>query len=239
MYGLIGKMTAATGQRDALLAILLDGIAGMPGCLSYIVAKDPTDADAIWITEVWDSEGSHRASLSLPAVREAITRARPLIAGFDSSIPTEPVGGVGLVAPPVGIANRSMPPGALIPELAYDDVETAAAWLCATFGFRERLSIGNHRRQLTCQGESIVATAGGDAAVAGANHSVMMRVADVDAHYARAKAAGAKILGAPESYFYGERQYSAEDIGGHVWTFSQSVADVAPEEWGGQLIDPS
>lgn len=96
MYGLIGKMTAATGQRDALIAILLDGIAGMPGCLSYIVAKDPTDADAIWITEVWDSAESHRASLSLPAVREAITRARPLIVGFDSSIPTEPVGGHGL-----------------------------------------------------------------------------------------------------------------------------------------------
>ena len=98
MYGLIGKMKAATGQREALIAILLDGIAGMPGCLSYIVAKDPTDADAIWITEVWDSEESHGASLSLPAVEEAIGRARPLIAGFDSSIPTEAVGGHGLAS---------------------------------------------------------------------------------------------------------------------------------------------
>lgn len=64
MYGLIGKMTAAPNQRDALVAVLLEGVAGMPGCLSYVVATDPTDADAIWITEVWNSEASHRASLA-------------------------------------------------------------------------------------------------------------------------------------------------------------------------------
>ena len=98
MYGLIGKMRAATGQRDALVAILLEGIGAMPGCLSYIVAHDPADADAIWITEAWDSEESHKASLALPQVREAIARARPLIAGFDSHVVTEPVGGHGLGA---------------------------------------------------------------------------------------------------------------------------------------------
>lgn len=96
MYGLIGKMRAKPGKRDDLLAILLDGIDSMPGCLSYIVARDPTDGDAIWITEVWDSEASHKASLSLPRVRAAINQAMPMIAGFESSIPTEPVGGVGL-----------------------------------------------------------------------------------------------------------------------------------------------
>jgi quinol monooxygenase YgiN len=96
MFGLIGKMRATAGSRDALLAILLEGTTAMPGCLSYIVAKDPADADAIWITEVWDSSESHRASLALPQVRAAIARARPLIAGFDSSIETEPVGGAGL-----------------------------------------------------------------------------------------------------------------------------------------------
>jgi quinol monooxygenase YgiN len=96
MYGLIGKMTAVAGQRDALIAILLEGVAGMPGCLSYVVAKDPADANAIWITEVWDSQDSHKASLSLPSVKQAIARGRPLIAGFGESTVTEPVGGHGL-----------------------------------------------------------------------------------------------------------------------------------------------
>ncbi|OYX29511.1 MAG: antibiotic biosynthesis monooxygenase [Caulobacterales bacterium 32-69-10] len=96
MYGLIGKMTAVAGQRDALIAILLEGVSGMPGCLSYIVAKDPAAADAIWITEVWDSETSHKASLQLASVRAAITRARPLIAGMDPGVTTVPVGGHGL-----------------------------------------------------------------------------------------------------------------------------------------------
>jgi quinol monooxygenase YgiN len=82
MYGLISKMITVPGQRDALSAILLGGVSGMPGCLSYVVAKDRVDANAIWITEVWDSEQSHRAALSLPAVQGAIARGRPLIAGF-------------------------------------------------------------------------------------------------------------------------------------------------------------
>lgn len=96
MFGLIGKMRAVSGERDALIALLLEGIGGMPGCLSYVVAKDPADADAIWITEVWDRRESHRASLQLPAVRATIARARPLIAGFESGTETQPVGGIGL-----------------------------------------------------------------------------------------------------------------------------------------------
>lgn len=96
MYGLIGKMTASLGQRDALIAILLEGTDAMPGCLSYIVAKDVKDENAIWITEVWDRKESHAASLSLPAVKAAIAKARPLIAGFSDGVTLEPVGGVGL-----------------------------------------------------------------------------------------------------------------------------------------------
>lgn len=96
MYGLIGKMTAVHGQRDALVSILLDGVSGMPGCLSYVVATDPNDADAIWISEVWDSEASHKASLTMPSVRAAIAKGRPLIAGFGNSTVTTPVGGHGL-----------------------------------------------------------------------------------------------------------------------------------------------
>ena len=98
MFGLIGRMRATPGQRDALIAILLEGTGGMPGCKSYIVARDPTDADAIWITEVWDSRESHRASLQLPQVQAAIARARPLVAGFDNGHETVPIGGIGLPA---------------------------------------------------------------------------------------------------------------------------------------------
>ena len=96
MYGLIGKVIAAPGRRDELVAILLEGVAGMPGCLSYVVARDPADADAIWITEVWDAKASHGASLALPAVKDAITKGRPLIAGFGDRVVTTPVGGHGL-----------------------------------------------------------------------------------------------------------------------------------------------
>jgi quinol monooxygenase YgiN len=100
MYGLIGKMTTVAGKREEVLAALLEGINDMPGCLSYIVAKDTKDPNAIWITEVWDSEASHKASLSLPEVRAAIARARPIIAGFGESFTTAPVGGIGLKPQP-------------------------------------------------------------------------------------------------------------------------------------------
>ncbi len=96
MYGLIGKMIAVSGQRDALTAILLGGTSDMPGCLSYIVAGDPTDDDAIWITEAWLDQESHAASLELPAVKAAIARGMPFIAGFSERFETVPVGGVGL-----------------------------------------------------------------------------------------------------------------------------------------------
>lgn len=98
MYGLIGKIKAISGQRDALLNILLESADAMPGCLSYVVAKDPVDADAIWVTEVWDSQESHRNSLSLPSVQQAIARGRPLIAGFGERFETDPIGGHGLAA---------------------------------------------------------------------------------------------------------------------------------------------
>lgn len=96
MYGLIGKLIAAPAQRDALAAILLENAAAMPGCLSYVVANDAADANAIWVTEVWDSQESHAASLSLPAVKQAIARGKPLIAGFGERFVTQPVGGHGL-----------------------------------------------------------------------------------------------------------------------------------------------
>jgi quinol monooxygenase YgiN len=96
MHGLIGKMTATAGQREALIAILLESVATMPGCLSYVVAKDDADTNTIWITEVWDSKASHDTSLSLPSVKAAIAKGRPLIASVGDFVVTTPVGGYGL-----------------------------------------------------------------------------------------------------------------------------------------------
>jgi quinol monooxygenase YgiN len=90
-YGMIGKMTAVAGKRDELVAILGSGTGAMPGCLAYLVAEDAKDADAIWITEIWESKASHDASLQLPAVRDAIAKGRPLIAGFELSVETRPL----------------------------------------------------------------------------------------------------------------------------------------------------
>lgn len=91
MYGLIGKIRAKTGKREDLVAILLEGTERMPGCLSYVVAKDTESADDIWITEVWRTKEQHVASLSLPQVQDAISRGKPLIAGFQFRVETEPV----------------------------------------------------------------------------------------------------------------------------------------------------
>ena len=96
MYGLIGEMIAKPGQRDARARQLVGGAQSMPGCRSYIVAADPSDENAIWITEVWDTEADHNASLQLPEVQAAIREARPLIEGFGERFITTPLGGVGL-----------------------------------------------------------------------------------------------------------------------------------------------
>ena len=92
-------MTAVAGQRDVLASMLLGSTQGMPGCLSYVIATDPADADALWITEVWDSEANHKASLSLSAVQTSVKTAMPLIAKFNEHIRTQPVGGHGLKMP--------------------------------------------------------------------------------------------------------------------------------------------
>ena len=128
--------------------------------------------------------------------------------------------------------NRSMPPGVIIPELPYDDVKEAAAWLCQTFGFKERLRIGNHRCQLSFGENSVIAIERKEPGIS----SILMHVEDVDGHYERVKGSGARIIHPPADHPYGERQYTAEDIGGHRWTFSQTIADVDPATWGGELL---
>ena len=96
MHGMIVKFKAVPGKRDELIGILVGSVARMPGCLSYVVAQDPADADGIWITEVWKDQASHKASLELPQVKQAIAKARPLIGAFGERFETKPVGGHGL-----------------------------------------------------------------------------------------------------------------------------------------------
>ena len=123
-----------------------------------------------------------------------------------------------------------MPESTVIPVLAYDDVVEAVVWLCATFGFSERWRAGSHRAQLALGDGCVALTEAGSGA---AKANVMVRIEDVDAHYERALERGAEITAPPTDHVYGERQYNAVDLGGHHWTFSQSIADVAPEDWGG------
>jgi uncharacterized glyoxalase superfamily protein PhnB len=139
--------------------------------------------------------------------------------------------------------NRSIPSSPVVPVLIYPDVRAAVAWLTGAFGFAERLRIGeDHRSQMRAGGGDLII---GDVRherrpprPGEVTHQVMVRVADADAHCERARAHGAVIRMEPTDFEYGERQYAAEDLAGHHWTFTQTLRDVAPEEWGGTLTGP-
>jgi uncharacterized glyoxalase superfamily protein PhnB len=138
-------------------------------------------------------------------------------------------------------SNRSIPSATVIPVLIYPDVREAVAWLGATFGFVERVRIGDgHRSQLGVgDGAVIVADTRNERKPprqGEVTHSVIVRVEDVDAHCERARSSGARIVMEPMDFEYGERQYTAEDPAGHQWTFSQTLDDVHPESWGGRLV---
>jgi len=137
--------------------------------------------------------------------------------------------------------NRSIPASTVIPVLIYPDVREAVAWLGAAFGFAERVRIGeDHRAQLGFgDGAVIVGDVRHDRRPprpGEVTHSVTVRVENVDAHYERSRGHGARIIMEPTDFEYGERQYTAEDLAGHQWTFSETLADVAPEEWGGTSV---
>ena len=137
-------------------------------------------------------------------------------------------------------SNRSIPQAAVIPVLIYPDVREAVNWLGAAFGFIERVQIGeNHRSQLSFgEGAIIIADVRYDRLPPRSGevtHSVMVRVDDAASHCEHARSHGARILMEPTEFEYGERQYTAEDPAGHQWTFSETIADVHPEEWGGTL----
>jgi len=139
--------------------------------------------------------------------------------------------------------NRSIPSATVIPVLVYPDVREAVAWLGAAFGFVERLQIGeSHRSQLSVGDGAVIL---GDVRhdrrpprTGEVTHSVTVRVDDVNAHCARAREHGARILMEPTDFEYGERQYAAADLAGHVWTFSETLEDVDPASWGGTLRVP-
>jgi uncharacterized glyoxalase superfamily protein PhnB len=128
--------------------------------------------------------------------------------------------------------NRSMPASTVIPVLGYPDVGAAIDWLCSTFGFSLRLRIANHRAQLNVGDGAIVVTEQ-SGPVSKDSQSVMVRVENVDSHHDHTVQHGARVLDPPADYPFGERQYVVEDFAGHRWTFSQSVADVDPKDWGG------
>jgi uncharacterized glyoxalase superfamily protein PhnB len=131
-----------------------------------------------------------------------------------------------------------VPYASVIPEIAYPDVVQAAEWLHRAFGFRKRLQIGNHRFQMTYgNGALVVIELPAGAAPDSGTRSVLVLVDDVDAVYEKAMAAGAEGVDAPDDQPYGERQCSVRDFAGYRWTFSQSIADVDPADWGGTAID--
>ena len=130
-----------------------------------------------------------------------------------------------------------MPDACVIRELAYRDVGEAIRWLCDVFGFSLRLRIANHRAQITVGAGAVVLVAADPRERQlresfGRARGIMARVADVDRHHAQTRRAGADVVSPPSDHPYGERQYSCRDLGGYVWTFSQTIADVAPEAWG-------
>lgn len=132
------------------------------------------------------------------------------------------------------LTNRSIPSSTVIPELAYPNLTEAIDWLSANFGFTLRLRIADHRAQLSLGDGAIVIMQHPNAgAITPIAHSLLVRVPDVDQHYENAVSKGARIMRPPATYPYGERQYSVADHIGRTWTFSQSVADVDPRDWGG------
>ncbi len=137
--------------------------------------------------------------------------------------------------------NRSIPSATVIPVLIYPDVREAVAWLTDAFGFVERVQIGdNHRSQMNVGDDGAVILGDvrhdrGPPEPGLVTHQLKVRVEDVDAHFAHAKARGATILQEPTDFEYGEREYDAADPWGHQWQFTQTIADVHPETWGGEL----
>jgi uncharacterized glyoxalase superfamily protein PhnB len=140
------------------------------------------------------------------------------------------------------IENRSLPTATVIPVLVYPDVRAAVAWLTEAFGFEERVRIGDdHRSQMRVGEDGGVILAdvpGGQQAPQPGHvtHLLKVRVPDVDGAFERARSHGARVLQEPIEFEYGERECTLEDPAGHRWQLTQTIRDVAPEEWGGVTV---
>jgi uncharacterized glyoxalase superfamily protein PhnB len=214
----------------------------LQGIILYLVCNDLPEAIAtldekeVSCTEIEDTEFGLKTTIILPSGGK-IGLYQP-----SHQLAFAPDSREQLPQQSPALSNRSMPDSAVIPALAYPDARQAVAWLCQAFGFAERLRIGDHRAQLSYNGSSIVVTGrqpDQSDPVGRNDHSIMVRVADVDGHYRRVAQFGAQIVSPPADHPYGERQYTVKDPGGHYWTFSQTIADVDPETWGGQLVKES
>jgi uncharacterized glyoxalase superfamily protein PhnB len=130
--------------------------------------------------------------------------------------------------------NRSVPPCPVIPVLIYPDPSAAAEWLSKAFGFTVRLRIANHRIQMRAGAGCFTIAEGNEKP--DRSHIIQVRIEDAHGHCERARAAGATILTEPTDHVYGERQYNAQDFHGHRWDFTETIADVEPENWGGTSV---
>jgi uncharacterized glyoxalase superfamily protein PhnB len=172
-------------------------------------------------------------------LREVITPTPPLKSGRPPRRLSAAVPKLRVV-----LTNRSAPPATVTPVLVYPDVRAAVAWLESAFGFRERVRIGDaHRAQLAVGDDGAVVVADVRRehvapAVGAVTHVIKVRVPDVDAAYAQARDAGARVVMEPKSWEYGERSCELEDLAGHRWELTQTVRDVPPEEWGGVTVSP-
>jgi quinol monooxygenase YgiN/catechol 2,3-dioxygenase-like lactoylglutathione lyase family enzyme len=225
MFGLIRKMAAAEGRRDELVATLTESAGEMSGRLSYVVAKDSADASILWVTEVWDSAASHRASLRSPAVRAAIARTGPLIASMEVLASTEPVAGQAIAAPPA----HGHPPLDLI-NIVTDD-------FAASLAFYRRLGLPIHEGAAVANADgpfhaNVRVGSGAEIDLDSARFAQVWNTgwrgrtdlsgrvflnfrlpsrADVDARYAALRDAGYRGLQPPTDAFWGARFAAIED----------------------------
>jgi uncharacterized glyoxalase superfamily protein PhnB len=141
------------------------------------------------------------------------------------------------------LQNRSVPVDTVLPHIFYRDLEEAIAWLARTFGFAEHYRYGEPvagaqlRLGRAYVMVSTVRPGRATPALAGIQtQSLTVFVEDVEEHYARTRAAGAKIVEELHETGYGELQYGVEDLEGHHWLFSRHARDVSPAEWGAKVV---